>query len=83
MPHHDCEAVVLAFTGSTRSSATRASLIGGLRSDSHSQATVPATAMKPKTQASSIAFTVRSRKKPAVPSAAITGSQLSVGSTIR
>ncbi len=83
VPHHECERTPFAPTGSTSLSDTRASTIGGLRSDCHSQAMTAPTAVMPQAQANHISFTVISRKKPAVPAAAIRGSQLSAGRIIR
>ncbi len=54
-----------------------------LRSVCHSQASVATMPATPNANAVATHWTVRSRKKPAVPTAATTGSQLSPGRTIR
>ena len=83
VPHHECEAAPTAPIGSLMPPPIGACVMFTLRSDSHSQPMIDAIAMKPQMKASTIAFTVSSRKKPAVPAAPITVSQLSPGRIIR
>ena len=81
--HHECERRPAAPTGRCTPLATSAVGRGGGRSVCHSQANVAATATRPQANAGSSHFTVSSRKKPAVPTPATNGSQLSPGSTSR
>ncbi len=81
--HHECDAAPRAPIGIETCSPTCAVRAPLLRSVCHSQASVATMPSPPNANAVAIHFTVRSRKKPAVPTAARSGSQLSPGRTIR
>ncbi|MNY28398.1 hypothetical protein D3C86_1623720 [compost metagenome] len=77
--HHECELRPVATTGRCTPCPTSAVSADGAWSASQSHQSMATIATAPQPKASTACDTVSSRKKPAVPAAATTGSQPSVG----